>query len=257
MIQILKNELARRIEKNPAYSMRAFAKSLDMNIGVLSGLINGKRALTAKAADALCDKLGIAPLKKSEIILATLKNPVRENSKFDRVEIAEETFKAVSEWYHWAILQIVRTERYLKSAKHSDPKWMARELSISELQAKLAIERLISLNLLTRDQSGFLKRHSKNITIANKNATSAALKKWQRQLREKAIASLESDPIEVRSMTSITMAINPAKIKEAKSLIDEFQERLSEFLEQGSKKKVYQLCVSLYPLQKLEREDFE
>ena len=70
----------------------------------------------------------------------------------------------------------------------------------------------------------------------------------QKNLRKKAIKSLENDPIHTRSMTSMTMAIDPKKIKQAKELIDEFEINLSEFLEHGKKKEVYQLCISLFPL---------
>jgi uncharacterized protein (TIGR02147 family) len=246
IVQILKTELSNRLQKNPRYSMRAFAQSLDLNVGSLSRFMSGRRPLTPKAAEKLCDKLGLSPLKKSQIILSLLG---RSDFEFNRVDIEEETFRAISDWYHLAILQLVRTKVYRENFRNSNPRWVARQLKISEVEAKLAIERLLKLNILTKSSSGLLKRTEKNFSSANKNATSAALKKGQRQIREKAIASLENDPLELRSMTSMTMAIDPKKIAEAKKLIDEFQERLSEFLESGNKEKVYQLCVSLFPLQ--------
>jgi transcriptional regulator with XRE-family HTH domain len=251
MVQILRDELTKRVEKNPRYSMRAFAKSLGINIGALSSLLNGKRPLTAKAAEQLCDKLGITPLKKSEIILRAAKRNGNNSLDltFNRVEIEEEIFRAISDWYHWAILQLVKTEKYNQNLHTSDPKWISRQLQISETEAKLAIDRLLKLKLLVQGKNGLLERTKESITTANKSFTSAALKKWQRQIREKSIFSLENHPIEVRSHTSMTMAIDPKKIKEAKDLIDEFQERLAEFLEKGKKEKVYQLCVSLFPLQ--------
>jgi hypothetical protein len=67
---------------------------------------------------------------------------------------------------------------------------------------------------------------------------------------EKAVISVEEDPIEARSMTGMTMAIDPAKLPEAKQMITEFNRGLCKFLESGPRKQVYQLGVCLYPLQK-------
>jgi len=252
MIQILRNELAIRIEKNSRYSMRAFSKLLGINIGSLSGLLNGKRSLTPKMADLLCNKLGLSPDVKSEVLLNTI-NGFGHNASsgtHDRVELDQEVYRAISDWYHWAILQLVRTKKYKSNVSHSNSRWIARQLQISNTESKLALDRLLKLKLLTRDKSGFYVRTLKeNLTTQNKNVTTASLKTWQKQIREKAIASLENDPIEVRNMSSITMAINPKKIKEAKTMIDDFQEKISKFLEQGEQEQVYQLCVSLFPLQ--------
>lgn len=251
MIRILREELARRMSVNPRYSMRAFAKSLDLNVGSLSRLLNGKRPVTLKTAEVLSHRLQLSPLQKSHLLLSLVSTPTSKYEE-NRVEIEEETFRAISNWYHWAILQLVRTKKYNSNSQHSSPRWMARQLKISELEAKMAVERLLELGLLTLSKTGFYKRTSKNFSTADKKTTSAALKSWQKQLREKAIFSLENDPIEVRSMTSMTMAIDPKKISEAKKMIDEFQERLAEFLESGSKEKVYQMCVSLFPIQTME-----
>jgi len=253
----LREELVRRLERNPRYSMRAFASLLRINVGTLSGLISGKRTLTMKGAVHLCGRLGISPNDRAKI-LQTLASKTSKASKLvlrgevpKRVELEEETFRLISDWYHYAILQVVRTKGYLENPKAKGVEWISRQLNITKLEAKLAIDRLIKLNLLA-DSGGVLSRTEERVTTANKGATSAALKKLQRQVREKAIYSLEHDPVERRSMTSVTVAINPKKIEQAKLLIDEFQEKLCDLLEEGGKEKVYQLEIGLYPIQIME-----
>ncbi len=250
----LRDELAKRLQKNSRYSMRAFADLLGINIGTLSGLLSGKRPLTPKMSNFLFDRLGTEPSARENIlggVVATKRNRPKltlSGQIPERIEVGEESFRAISDWQHYAILQIVKTQQYLEGAKPKNTKWIARQLGISELDAKLAIGRLTYLGLL-KVKEGYLCRTEKRLTTANKNLTSAALKKLQRQVREKAIYSLEHDPIEVRSMTSMTMAISPQKMGEAKTLIDEFQERLADLLEKDQKQKVYQLEISLFPLQ--------
>ena len=102
---------------------------------------------------------------------------------------------------------------------------------------------------MRKSDTGFYARTNSKITTRDKQRTQAALVKWQKELREKAIQSLLTDPIEKRSMTSITMAIDPDKLSEARKYIDEFQEKLASHLESDEKKQVYQLTVSLFPIQ--------
>ena len=57
----LQNELINRCEKNPNYSLRAFAKSLDIGPSALSQIVRGKRKLTKKMTLRLADRLDISP----------------------------------------------------------------------------------------------------------------------------------------------------------------------------------------------------
>jgi uncharacterized protein (TIGR02147 family) len=207
VLHMLREELSRRVDKNPRYSMRAYASSLGLSIGALSGLLSGKRPLTAKSAEALCNKLGVNPSKKMEIILAVLNE--KQNGSFhapnasaEQIEIQEDMFRIIADWYHYAILQLVRTDKYLSNPNHANPRWAARQLQITETEAKLAIARLLKLKLLETKPNGLLKRTKGNLATANKNITSTAHKKMQKQLLPKTGAvrfkfdvSLESNAI--------------------------------------------------------------
>lgn len=80
--------------------------------------------------------------------------------------------------------------------------------------------------------------------------THASLKRHQKQVLEKALHSLENDSIEVRSMTSMTMAIDPEMLPKAKIMIETFTNQLCVLLESGSRKQVYEMSVNLFPVQK-------
>ena len=70
----------------------------------------------------------------------------------------------------------------------------------------------------------------------------------------KAIDSLEKDPIDVRDMSGITMAISTRKLPEARKLIMDFRRKLCAFLEDGHKDAVYRLNVQLFPLSQEETQ---
>lgn len=256
-VPFLKRELEKRIRKNPSYSMRSFAASLGLNIGTLSGLMSGKRPLSAKVAVQLCEKLQYGPRESAKILEGVYREHQKKHlghvltaREVQESELEQDKFTVIADWYHYAILQLVHTDEYASSPRHSDPKWVAQQLSITASQAKLALDRLVEVGLLRRIPSGLYERTEAALTTQNKTRTSSALIRHQEQMRLKAIESLKNDPIETRLMRSMTMAIDPARLPEAAELMEEFQNELSELIEKKPRKQVYQLTLSLFPLQK-------
>ena len=63
-----------------------------------------------------------------------------------------------------------------------------------------------------------------------------------------AITAVDDQPLEERNITGITMSIDPKKLPEAKSRVNNFMEELMEFLEDGDRSEVYQLSTQLFKL---------
>jgi hypothetical protein len=66
---ILEKEFTRRKQVNPRYSLRAFAKSVEVEHSTLSQLIRGRRAMTWKSIQAIAGKLrgnGLGVLSAAE-----------------------------------------------------------------------------------------------------------------------------------------------------------------------------------------------
>ena len=166
----------------------------------------------------------------------------------DRRDLTTDIWRVVADWYHGAIMELTFTKDF-----NSDPRWISQQLGISEVKVKLAIKRLIRLKLL-KDQEGHLRKTVEQVSSADKNITSSAHKRLQKQVFEKAVDSLENDDIEIRNMTSMTMAIDPQKIPYAKKMIQNFSRELCAYLESGKRTQVYQLGVCLYPISKNQGE---
>src|SRR4051812_3095043 len=75
----LRSELARRCESNPRYSLRAYARSLQVDAGTLSRLIAGKQIPTEKMARRLLDGLELEPEERARF-LATIGTQLGEKS---------------------------------------------------------------------------------------------------------------------------------------------------------------------------------
>ena len=74
------------------------------------------------------------------------------------------------------------------------------------------------------------------------------LRKRHRQHLGLAGRSLDQDGVGARDFTAVTMAIDPARLPEAKAMIRKFRDRLCRKLENGHKKEVYIFCQQLFPL---------
>jgi uncharacterized protein (TIGR02147 family) len=156
-----------------------------------------------------------------------------------------EAFKAISDWHHFAILALTDVQGF-----KSDAKWIAERLGTSSFEISQAIERLEKLELLEKDpKSGRLKRTSLNMS-ATYGSPNAALRKLAKQLLEKGVDALESQSMDERDITNITMAIDPSLLPEAKRMITDFRRKLCEFFNQGEKTEVYTFTPALYRLTK-------
>jgi uncharacterized protein (TIGR02147 family) len=114
------------------------------------------------------------------------------------------------------------------------------------------VETLLRLGLLSRSGSGELTLTGKNFTTTDRVRSSAVRKGHENNLNL-ARKSLESDPVDARDFSAITMAIDPARLEEATQLIREFRDRICTFLEGGKKQQVYKLCIQLFPMTADER----
>lgn len=253
----LKNELEKRCEKNPRYSLRAFAKSLDIDVSTLSRFLNNKKIPSVELAEQIAERLSLDPENHSAFVKSVstghqTRGLKKINEKFHAPKAEDQAEKeltiaaatVLSGWYHTAILELTLTDNF-----KSDIGWIATQLGVSVIKVKLAVERMLELGLLSQED-GVLRKTDFRLTIKDKHITSGALRRRQKQWLELASVSLESDDISIRSHTSMTMAIDPKLIPEAKKMISEFNRKLCDFLEQGEKTHVYDLGIALFPLQK-------
>lgn len=245
----LQNLLQEKTKRNPQFSLRAFARLVEVSPAVLSRILNGKRKMTFALAVRIADALKMGPMERETLYSFYLSETDRPRTDSAGKELTIDCFNAMKEWYHYGITQLLYVENF-----REDNKWIAKILGISELEAKLAIERLVRLEILDRDENGKLFRTATHLTTST-DVASSGIRHFQKQILEKSIESLERDPLMERDITSITIAINEDKIEEAKKEIKKFRMKMSEFLSEGSKTRVYNLGVHLIPLSKSCKEN--
>lgn len=232
---ILRTRLLQHCRKNPRYSLRAFARSLGVEVSALSKILRGKRSVSRSMFRRLKEHLALKP---TELV------SIREDRGDDFTPVSHEDFSTIAQWYHYAILEMIQ----LKKFRH-EPQWMAHSLGITVPEVSEALERLHQLGYIKQSPSGRWKLLSGGITTIPNKFTSAAFREHEIQVLEKAILAIEEIPFEERDQSSMTMAIDARKITEAKQMLLKFRREFCRSLEAtGEKNAVYYLSISLFPV---------
>lgn len=256
-LDFLRGEFDRRRAENSSYSVRAFALKLGISPASLSQILRGISPLSLKMAEKVVVSLRLTPLEKREFLKSVAKNQNKRDLKRVDPRVKDvckgrytparnleiELYKQISSWYHAAILELTYREDFISS-----PLWIAKELGITTSEAKIAVERLLALELL-EVVDGKLQKVDSHLDTKDRELTNSALKTKQKEIRLKAIDAIENQPVESRSMTTYTMCIDPKLIPQAKANIQKFQQEMGELLESGARKEVYVMEIGLFSLE--------
>jgi len=234
--QHIQNELVRRCRANSSYSLRAFARDLNVDPSTLSQFIRQKRNLSVGQQSKLCNRLGLDPEVARDL---SLESPVGQVTS-----LPLDIFEVIADWYHYAIFELSSLVDF-----QEEPRWISARLGITLAEARHALERLERLELLVRDRGGRLQQGTDLISTTKNEFTAAAFRLLQAQLLELAKQAMTSIPLERRDQTSMTMAIDLNDIPFAKERIKRFRRKLCADLQKKRKRNaVYQLLISFFPL---------
>jgi uncharacterized protein (TIGR02147 family) len=253
--QILREELESRCEQNSRYSLRAFARDLGITSSRLSEVLGGRYGLSREAAQKIAKQLGWNEIEisifcdlveaehaRAKKKKAEAKSRLASNTR-EYQQLTLDSFQVISDWYHFAILELTMVIDF-----DSDPKWIARRLGISDHVAVAAIDRLKRLDLLT-EEKGVLHA-TDGFTASPSGVPSDALKKFHRQLLEKALSSIYLQNVDERDLSHMIMAIDHNQVSEAKEEIKKFRRRFDDRFGKAAKKDdVYCLGVTFFRLQ--------
>jgi uncharacterized protein (TIGR02147 family) len=265
--EILKQALQEKQRKNPAYTMRAAARDAGVTSGFMSMVLSGKKRLTFKRAVQFAQLLKIDGASSDLLLRAValesttdsacrayLANALGGDSARQQQEYAVlelDRFRTLSDWYHIAILDLTLVKGF-----ESNAAWVSEELGISLEQATSAVARLQRLGLLEITKDGQWIKTDAKLAIPT-TYSDKAMRDFQEQMIDKAREALQSPSPEdfaARDISGVSMAIDPARLPEAKLRIQRFRRDMLEFLEEGESTELYRMNVQLFRLSKKRRK---
>jgi uncharacterized protein (TIGR02147 family) len=249
----LQSELGRRCANNPQYSMRAFAKYLGVDHASLSQLLRGKRALTGRTILKLGTRLGldrhaVDGYVAREAIWA--RNSEDEPSLIEVRQLADDTSAVISDWYHYAILELTRLHNF-----KPDSRWIARVLGITADDVNLALSRLLRLGLLEMVARDRWIDRSGNTTASLAEFNRAAVERLSEQVHRLMLKAIGTLPEGRYEHSSTTVALSTAQLPAVLERIARFRRELIALFDQGCvRDDVYQLEINLFPMTTLHRD---
>ena len=246
LIEIIKNEFTRRMQRNPSYSLRGFARDLGVDASNLSKILKSKKKVSSHTLIHIAPKLGLSVPQLALMLKGNHPQVAKKQETESSIyEISPDLLAVIMSWEHYAILELMRLEDF-----RPDAHWIAKKIGVSKNFINLALDRLQSVGLLKIngnqwvDLTNGFSTHYKNSYL-----TSYASRAYEKQLLDLAIKKIDEISIEQRDQSSLMVAMNRNDIPKVKKLIKNFRRQLSQLLRNSKNKdSVYQLLVSFYPL---------
>lgn len=248
--KFLREELKQRGQKNESYSLRAFAKHLGLSPAGLSKAMSGKMQISMSLIERVGNKLNLKneDIQNHKIQLLLESDSIGLAGKsFDIIE--QDKFEIIKEWYHYAILNLMRVQGFKSS--HS---WVAKRLGITIGEVQDAVERLEKVGLIKVEKNDWVDISSKFISHTNNEKFNLAAKENQKQLFAKALGAIDEVDFKERNHTGTGIALSLKDLDKVKEFISKFRKEFANQFDRHSKAdEVYQLSVAFFPLTKNKR----
>lgn len=166
------------------------------------------------------------------------------HKKLSRRILDDRKFSTISEWYYLVLRALIVSPGFQES-----PQWIAKRLrsKLNAEQVKTAIANLVRYGFLIRHEStGELQMASDSNLWTETDVPSIAIRRHHAQMMQRAVEALSEQSVEHREFISSTMQMERGKIKEAKSVLREFQESFYKRFATDKGNAVFQFSLQFF-----------
>lgn len=260
---LLKEAWESKRKKNPAYSLRAFSRDIGLSVSKLSLVLRGEARLGVDHAFQIAPRLGLdeetqEAFRLSAVIEVT-RNPDLQAEYVNRlaslqgqsesVQLSLDIFRAIADWYHIPLLLLLSQSREDQSSRA-----LAKRLGITTTEVDCAIDRLMRLNLIERDEEVGRYRRSTQFNQIYSPRRNEALRRFHREMGEKALTAVSERETHERVVGSETFTLRPEHLKEIEARIMNFKKEISQLVDQLSDlpsnedHEIYHLQIICFPI---------
>lgn len=253
----LRDELCQRKQRNPYYSLGAFARDLGLRSSRLSEIINGKVGISKQKAAEIAEKMRISEEEKLTFIqLVRTKKTVEKSleqlamerlhqRKVDEKPLRHDEFSEISDWYYLAYLELMKTSGYNDSIDYAISK-----LGIAHGSAQEMMDRLLALNLVQKSEARLNRVHKR--IVVPLHVPSEAAKKYLRQILDRSQKAISSQSFQGCDFSTVNFAVQKSQIPALKHYLQKIRtELITEFnnlSSQDSNDTVYCFSMQLFEL---------
>ncbi len=247
-------------KKPSGLSYRGFARAAGLGApNYLKLVIDGKRNLSAEMAErfaAACRLNGEATEYFKLLVGFTQSNNDEERNELhdklsrfarfrssQRLDLAEKEYH--SSWYVPAVRELVACSGFI-----ADPAWIAAKLTppISEKEATRALDVLLHLGLVERDECGQLVQSCRAVTTGEQ-ASGLYIRNYHAEVMQRAVHAMHHLPAEERYISALTLSVSASTLAEVQRRVLEFRQELAAMCDADPcPSQVIQLNLQLFPL---------
>lgn len=243
---------------NARYSLRAFARSLNIQPAILSDVIRGKRTLPEKTAIEIADKLNLEGKEKDSFLASNL---TAKSSIWKSVSTPTSSYynlnenlmrRLIEEWQHSYIFTLFELDGFQENKA-----WWEDNTGFSYEKVLESLKLLESLGFLERDpDTGHFVKVVKAVR-STKDLASPSLKNYHKNILNLASKKIDELDVDKRFFGASSFAMSKERLSEAKELIRNFKREFVKLMQKGPKDTVYQINIQFFPLsdEKIEGEE--
>lgn len=232
--------------------------------GFLSNIIAGRNNLTTTQIASLVRALN---LKKEDaayfeaVVLFTQAKTIEEKDTYlsRMVHLHKAKYKTLgsgqlslfAKW-HYAVIREIMTMTEFRD----DYKWLAQMVTppITPAQAKDAVHELESIGLVKRDESGVYRPQEGAVTTGDE-VRSLHVARFHLETMKHAQKSLDTIAPQERDISTLTLRLSDAMIKQMKNEIQLFRKKLLRMAQSDTdQQRIYQCNINFFPVSKQKGE---
>jgi len=256
----LRDFYAAKKAKSRAFSYRAFSKRAGVaSPNYLKLVVDGQRSLSAKMAERFAHACSLDADASRYFVNLVAFNQAKTSAEralhygkltssqryrqAHKLEIAHAAY--YSDWYMPAIRELAASVEF-----KGDPEWIADQLipNITPLQAARALETLIELGLLVKDDAGRWVQ-ADALLSTGPETRGLHIAAFHRAMTQRAIESIDLVPAQDRDISSLTLCLSRGGLRAFKERIQRVRRELLELSAlETDPEQVVQINFQLFPL---------
>jgi uncharacterized protein (TIGR02147 family) len=257
--QYLREFFEEKKRENTGFSHRSLMEKLSLQApGHMLFIMQGKRRLTSSIALRLASYLKFSK-KESRYLLSLIrysdaKTPAEKQYAFEELLqlrqhssslVAPGAYRFYEKWYYSVVRAVLDVERisddYQKLAALMRP-------SITASQAREAVDLLLELNMIRRDENGVLRPTQSSISTGDE-WQGAVIHNLQRQFIEMSKEALDRFDKKERDISNLTVTVSEQSYAIIKKKVAELRSQiLTMACAEQAPEKVLQVNIQLFPL---------
>lgn len=259
--------LVARQASEPKYSVRKWAREMDISHALLVMLLQGKRGIKLKHVSTLARGMNLGATEKTYLQALVELNDARslEEASLARSWIRElnpeasirtrevDEFEMISSWLHFAILALCSVEGFEGDAVFFERR-LKSKASVSEIRA--AVSRLLSLGLLARMPDGRIFETHQDVSTKNDRGNSA-VRKYHSEISALASRAVLEQDVSEREFQSFAVSVHPDQVPMVKEMVRKFRSQLVEALASRKGTDVYNVNLQFFRLTERPAESAE